>query len=89
MSSIPINPHDAPLLANLQAVRRRVKTLSAIFGLGLLLTSAVGALLVISLVDYMLSLPVAARAILLVVALVGWFYLLWTYIARRSAAGCR
>jgi hypothetical protein len=57
------------LINSLETIRRRAKTLSILFGAGLLLAAAVGILLATVLVDYLLKLPVTPRLLLLVIAL--------------------
>ena len=49
------------LIDSLNGLRRRVKFLSVLFGVGILLASAVGILLATVLLDYVLKLPVVPR----------------------------
>ena len=57
------------LINSLNDLRRRVKFLSVLFGVGILLASAVGILLATVLVDYILKLPVVPRLLVILIAL--------------------
>src|SRR5688572_6217045 len=80
-------PDQGPgLLESLQGVRRRVKFLSVAFGVGLVVAAAVGMLLAVVLLDYLLNLPAVPRLALLVGALMTLGYALYRWVARPVAA---
>src|SRR2546421_322061 len=70
------------LLDALQSVRRKVKSLSILFGVGVVIASAIGLLLATILLDYILNLPAAPRFFLILASLAAIAYalILWTAI---------
>ncbi len=69
-----------PLLDSLQAVRRKVKTLSVLFGVGVAVATAVGLLLGVLLVDYLFGLDKGPRLLLILGALVLLVYIVYQRI---------
>src|SRR5580658_3882934 len=59
------------LLNSLAGVRRRVRVLSAVHGLGLVLAAAIAMLLAVVLLDYVFNFPPELRILLLIFATVG------------------
>ncbi|HUB27716.1 MAG TPA: DUF4175 family protein [Tepidisphaeraceae bacterium] len=59
------------LLNSLAGVRRRVRLLSAVHGLGLLLAATIAALLALVLLDYLFNFPPGLRILLLIFAAIG------------------
>lgn len=57
------------LIDSLNGIRRKVKTLSVAFGVGIVLATGVGLLLATVLLDYLLKLPVVPRLLVLLAAL--------------------
>lgn len=57
------------LIDALQGVRRRIRALTTLYGLGVMISLAVGLLLAVILSDYLLNLPVVPRVLLLVTSL--------------------
>ncbi|MDB5324202.1 MAG: hypothetical protein JWN40_5833, partial [Phycisphaerales bacterium] len=74
------------LINSLNDLRRRVKFLSILFGVGILLASAVGILLATVFVDYVLKLPVVPRLLVAVIALFAVGYLAFRWIAKPILA---
>jgi hypothetical protein len=74
------------LINSLNDLRRRVKLLSILFGVGILLASAVGILLATVFVDYVLKLPVVPRLLVAVIALFAVGYLAFRWIAKPILA---
>ncbi len=74
------------LLDALQAVRRRVRWLEAVFGLGILVAAALGLLVATVLLDYLLNLPAAPRIVLALAALVAVGYVLTRWFIRPLMA---
>lgn len=74
------------LLGSLESFRRRIKMLSVLFGVGLVLAAAVGALLGVVLIDYWLNLRPIPRMVLLAVGVgfVGW--VAWLRVVRPIMA---
>lgn len=68
------------LLDSLQAVRRKVKTLSVLFGVGVAIATAVGLLLGVLLVDYLFGLDKGPRLLLMLGALVLLVYVVYQRI---------
>ena len=58
------------LLDHLQGVRRKVRVLSILFGVGIVVAAAAGLLLATVLLDYMLNLPAIPRVIVILAALI-------------------
>src|SRR3954470_4777163 len=74
------------LINSLNDLRRRVKLLSILFGVGILLASAVGILLATVFVDYLLKLPVVPRLLVALFALIAVGYLAFRWIAKPILA---
>lgn len=70
------------LINSLEAIRRRAKTLSILFGVGLLLASAIGILFATVLVDYVLKLAVPPRLLVLLIAAAAVVYLAYRWIVK-------
>src|SRR4051812_18050995 len=70
------------LINSLETIRRRAKTLSILFGVGLLLAAAIGILLAAVLIDYALKLPVPPRLLVLLAAVAAVAFLAWRWIVR-------
>src|SRR5580704_7738319 len=62
------------LLALLQGVRRRVRVLTLLYGIGVVLAAAVGSLLATITLDYLLDLPAIPRLVVIIASatVVGW-----------------
>jgi len=62
------------LLDTLQDLRRKIRLMSLIYGTGIVIAAAVGLLLALTLLDYILNLPSGPRVVLLLAAAValGW-----------------
>ncbi|HVT79856.1 MAG TPA: hypothetical protein VHM90_04305, partial [Phycisphaerae bacterium] len=74
-----------PLVARLTRLRGRVRMILGLYGMGVLITTAVGALFLLVLADYLIHIPLAGRLVLLILALVGIGVLAWrTLIAPLS-----
>lgn len=81
----PAGQQNTPaLLEALDSVRRKAKALGIIRGLGIVVASAVGLLLALVVLDYLLNLPPIPRMILLVGVLVVLGRLFWKWIARPA-----
>src|SRR5437870_3203351 len=74
------------LLDSLAGIRRKVRVLSIMYGVGIVLASAVGLILAAVLLDYLLNLPAVPRLMFLAAAFAGIVYTLWTYVFRPMAA---
>ena len=70
----------ATLLGTLESIRRRAKTLSVLYGVGLLVAAAVGLLVALVLVDWALNLPNWPRIVLVLAALGAMAYALWRWV---------
>jgi hypothetical protein len=69
-----------PLVRRITALRTRVRTVVGLYGLGILLSTAVGTLLLLMVGDYLFHMPAALRLVLLVslVAVLGFF--IWRFL---------
>ncbi len=74
------------LLDSLESVRRRVRLLGVLFGVGLVATAAVGLLVVTVFADYLLNLHALPRLVLSLAALGGLGYALWYWVIRSILA---
>ena len=74
------------LLDSLESVRRRVRWLTVVFGVGLVATAGVGVLLLTVLADYLLNLHALPRIVLVLAALVGVGYCLWKWVIQSMLA---
>src|SRR3954447_5590173 len=68
------------LIQSLEGLRRRGKVLSVAFGIGVVIAAAVGALLAIILLDYVLNLPAGPRVAILICAVAALAYVLWRWV---------
>ena len=86
-SASPQDTQSKPaLLDSLSSIRRKVRVLSVMYGVGIVLASAVGLILTAVLLDYLLNLPAVPRLMFMLAAFAGIVYLLWNYVARPMAA---
>lgn len=87
MSAIsPIDPGHLAVLKSLASLRRRAKLLSVACGLGIVLATAVGLLLLLAAVDYLLRLQWLTRALCVGAALGALLYLFWERVLRPLMA---
>src|SRR5437773_8596297 len=86
ISSVPPRQAKPALLDSLSSIRRKVRMLSVMYGIGIVLASAVGLILTAVLLDYLLNLPAVPRLMFLLAAFAGIVYLLWNYVAKPMAA---
>ncbi|HEV8608143.1 MAG TPA: hypothetical protein VGQ99_22600, partial [Tepidisphaeraceae bacterium] len=86
ISSVPPREVKPALLDSLSSIRRKVRVLSVMYGVGIVLASAVGLILAAVLLDYLLNLPVVPRLMFLLAAFAGIVYTLWNYVFRPMAA---
>jgi hypothetical protein len=75
--SIPDYLAQHPLVARITRLRGRVRTVLALHGLGVALAAGIGGLFGLMVLDYLLHMPQAFRAVLLVVGLAGLAMLVW------------
>jgi len=68
------------LIETLEAIRRRVRLLGTVFGLGIVLSAAVALLLVTILLDYTFNLPAVPRVLLTLVAFGAIVASLWHWV---------
>ncbi|MBC7784593.1 MAG: hypothetical protein H7144_12215, partial [Burkholderiales bacterium] len=68
------------LLESIESVRRRTRLLSVAYGVGIVVASAVGLLVAVVLVDYLLNLPSVPRLAAMLAAIVGIGYLAYRYV---------
>ncbi|MEM6561898.1 MAG: hypothetical protein AAF656_09865, partial [Planctomycetota bacterium] len=73
------------LIAVLETLRRKVKALSLLYGLGLLLASVAGAALFVVAADYILNLAPVPRLVLLLGAFVLMGYVAYRFIVRPAS----
>src|SRR4051812_49187303 len=74
------------LLNSLESIRRRVRTLSVVFGIGIIAASAVGLIVALVLLDYALNLPPGPRLVMLLAGLVGLGYVFVRWIVKPMLA---
>src|SRR2546421_2076187 len=74
------------LLDSLSSIRRKVRVMSVMYGVGIVLASAVGLILAAVLLDYLLNLPAVPRLMFLLAAFVGIVYTLWNYVFKPIGA---
>src|SRR3954469_2803795 len=81
---IPMPP--TMLMDALQAIRRRVKVLGVVYGVGIAVAVAVGLLLGTILFDYLLNLPAWPRLVLSMAGLAGIAYVIgrWVLVPARA-----
>ena len=68
------------LLSTLESIRRRAKTLSVLYGLGLLVAAAAAVLVALVLVDWALNLPNWPRLVLVLAGLGALGYAFWRWV---------
>jgi hypothetical protein len=76
----------AMLIDALHGVRRRVKILSIVFGVGVAIACAIGLTLTVIFLDYLLDLPAIPRVALTLTALLGVAWVIVRWIGRPAAA---
>lgn len=76
----------ANLLESLRNLRRRVKLLSVLYGVGVVLAAAVGLVLAVVGLDYLLGLPAEARAVVNLLTLGVLGYVLYRHVVRPALA---
>ena len=74
------------LIESLESVRRRVRVLGLLLGIGVVATLAVGLLIVTVFADYLLNLQALPRLVLILIALGGLGYSLWRWVIRSIVA---
>src|SRR5688572_28418471 len=74
------------LIDALQGVRRRVRFFSVAYGVGVVLAAAIGVLLAIVLLDFLLHFSRMPRGVLLLTALVGIGYAAYRWIIKPARA---
>ncbi len=74
------------LLDSLSSIRRKVRVLGVMYGVGIVLASAVGLILAVVFLDYVLNLPAVPRMLFLLAAFVGIVYTIWNYVFKPLAA---
>jgi hypothetical protein len=74
------------LMNMLESLRRRVRLLSVLYGVGLLIAVGAGLLLVTVLLDYLLNLPPVPRIVVMGAALVCLVQLLARWVVRPAMA---
>ncbi len=72
------------LINALEGLRRRVRLFSVAYGVGVVLAAAVGLLLAIVLVDFLLNLSPGPRAVVMLAALVGIGYATFRWVIRPA-----
>ena len=77
------------LISSLDAIRRRVRTLGVVYGVGITIAAVLGLLVGTVLFDYMLNLPPAPRLVLMLIALGFGIYVIrrWVCEACHDPAG--
>jgi hypothetical protein len=74
------------LLDSLQGIRRKVKTLSVLYGVGIVVAVAVLSLLAVVLLDYLFNLKTGPRVFFIAAAVCAIVYALWRFIVTPVAA---
>src|ERR1700735_4489133 len=74
------------LISTLESLRRRVRVLSVLYGVGIVVAAAAGLLLATVILDYMLNLPPIPRIIAMLVALFFLGRVVQRWIAQPAAA---
>jgi hypothetical protein len=77
------------LMDSLQTVRRRVRFFSVMYGVGIVVASAMGLLLATILLDYFLNLPPIPRIVVMLAATCGFAYVLmhWVLVPAMAKMG--
>jgi hypothetical protein len=74
------------LVQSLESVRRRVRLLGLVFGIGIVLSTVIALLIATVLVDYLFDLPSIPRLLLILAAMAGTGYVLWHWVIRPVTA---
>src|SRR4051812_41155983 len=74
------------LINSLESVRKRLKLLGVVYGVGVVLAGAVALLLATVLIDYVLNLPAAPRLIIILAALAGLCYAIYRWVVTPMLA---
>ena len=86
-SASPQDTQNKPaLLDSLSSIRRKVRLLSVMYGIGIVLASAVGLILAAVFLDYLLNLPAIPRLLFLFAAFAGIVYTLWNFLFKPISA---
>src|SRR5438045_6065916 len=86
-SASPQDTQNKPaLLDSLSSIRRKVRLLSVMYGIGIVLASAVGLILAAVFLDYLLNLPAIPRLLFLFAAFPGIVYTLWNFLFKPISA---
>src|SRR5215218_2698193 len=79
--AIDITAGTSGLLESLRTLRRKVKLLTVLYGVGIVLACAVALLLAVVLLDFALRLPTEARVVVNLVAVLALGFALWRWVA--------
>src|SRR3954471_8885288 len=74
------------LINSLESIRRRVRTLSVVFGVGVVAAASVALVVLLVLLDYALNLPPAPRVFMLVLAMATLGYAMFRWIVKPLLA---
>jgi hypothetical protein len=74
------------LINSLETVRKRVKLLGVVYGIGIVLAAAVGLLLATVLIDYILNLPAAPRLFIILASLAAVVYSTFRWVVKPMLA---
>ena len=85
-ASIGQNAATPALMDSLQGVRRKVRTLGVLYGVGVVVAVAVLALLAVVLLDYLFNLKTGPRVSFIVAAVCAIGYAKWRYLFQPMAA---
>ncbi len=77
---------SAMIIESLTQIRRKVKVMSVLFGVGVVVACAVGLLLATFLFDYLLRLPPWPRLVFITLAVAGLAYSAWHWLIRAAIA---
>src|ERR1700722_3290573 len=72
------------LIDSLNGIRRRVRVLSVLYGIGIVVAAAIGLFIAVALIDYLLDLPAIPRIVVILGALVGLGYLLTHWVVKPA-----
>ena len=85
-ASIGQNAATPALMDSLQGVRRKVRTLGVLYGVGVVVAVSVVALLAVVLLDYLFNLKTGPRVFFIVAAVGAIGYAKWRYLFQPMAA---
>jgi hypothetical protein len=74
------------LIESLEMLRRRVRLLAVVFGVGIVFTAGIALLLATIVVDYLLNLPALPRVVLIYLAVAAILYALWHWVIKSLLA---